>query len=308
MSFNAKACAARLHFPYGGMRTLVETCGGQSDILGAIFVSDLPQYFRQINELQMKHFLKKIVAKTGYEIRRQQPIHGLEGFELFNVLRNDPIQDGELQKFLRFVLQNLRHTKSQIFQDLFVLFALDHKRDGYFVEFGAADGDFLSNTVLLEQQYGWRGIVAEPSRNWHKALRANRKCDIDLRCVWSETGRSLRFSQAPDPLLSTVSEFKGRDGHNRSGSKDYSVETVSLNDLLEQHNAPQVIDYLSIDTEGSELTILKSFDFNNRSFRAITVEHNYNRLRDDIFSLLISKGYKRIFENVTMWDDWYVTT
>jgi FkbM family methyltransferase len=254
----------------------------------------------------MKDFLKKVISKSGYELRRKQRIHGLEGFELLNELRGDPSLDGELQRFLRFVLQNLTHTRSQIFQDLFVLFALDQKRNGYFVEFGAADGDFLSNSILLEQKYGWHGIAAEPARSWHSALKVNRQCAIDLRCVWSETGKMLTFSEAPDGVLSTVSEFKGSDGRSRSGSEDYTVETVSLNDLLEHHAAPKIVDYLSIDTEGSELTILKSFDFERRSFRVITVEHNYTRLRDDIFSLLISKGYKRVFENVTMWDDWYV--
>lgn len=294
--------------PLERQRESIVAMGGWAAELASGEASDGKTHFQQIKRLQMKNFLKKIISKTGYEVRRKQPIHGLEGFELLNKLRNDPSHDGELQKFLRFVLQNLTHTKSQIFQDLFVLFALDHKRDGYFVEFGAADGDFLSNSLVLEQQYGWRGIAAEPSKNWHKGLQANRKCDIDLRCVWSETSRTLTFSEAPDAVLSTVSEFKGRDGANRSGSKEYSVETVSLNDLLEQHNAPKVIDYLSIDTEGSELTILKSFDFERRSFRVITVEHNYSRTRDDIFSLLTSKGYKRIFENVTMQDDWYIMT
>ncbi len=54
------------------------------------------------------------------------------------------------------------------------------------------------------------------------------------------------------------------------------------------------MDYLSIDTEGSESTILQSLDFKERKFRIITVEHNYVRPeRDDIFSLLSSHGYEK---------------
>jgi hypothetical protein len=53
---------------------------------------------------------------------------------------------------------------SQIRQDLFVLFALG-KTPGYFVEFGACDGVYLSNTFLLETYYGWSGLLVEPSKH-----------------------------------------------------------------------------------------------------------------------------------------------
>ena len=39
------------------------------------------------------------------------------------------------------------------------------------------------------------------------------------------------------------------------------VETLSLVDLLTQNNAPSLIDYLSLDTEGTELEILQSNDY-----------------------------------------------
>ena len=254
----------------------------------------------------MKKMLHKAASRLGYEIRRTQPKRGLYGLEMLNKLRGEPSNDGDLEKFLRFTEQSLSRSKSQLFQDLFVLFALDQKRSGYFVEFGAADGRFLSNTILLEQDQGWHGIVCEPSAKWHADLSASRKCRIDLRCVWNQTGKTLRFSEAPDAVLSTISDFASLDGHDRSGSKEYLVETVSLNDLLIQHQAPRKMDYLSIDTEGSELTILKSFDFTRWSFQIITVEHNFTRARDEIYSLLVSKGYARVFENVTLQDDWYV--
>ena len=55
------------------------------------------------------------------------------------------------------------HVKSQIGQDLFALYALDWKRSGYFVEFGATNGVDLSNTFLLEKDFAWTGILAEPA-------------------------------------------------------------------------------------------------------------------------------------------------
>ena len=88
----------------------------------------------------------------------------------------------------------------------------------------------------------------------------------------------------------------------------YLVETVTLNDLLKQNMAPTLIDYLSIDTEGSEFEILKAFDFSRYDVRLITVEHNYRKDRDDIYRLLLSNGFVRKFATISLVDDWYVNS
>jgi Methyltransferase FkbM domain len=91
----------------------------------------------------------------------------------------------------------------------------------------------------------------------------------------------------------------------RAGNR-YTVHTVSLNDLLEQHGAPGKIDYLSVDTEGSELRILSAFDFEKYSVDVINVEHNFTVDREAIHALLVSKGFVRKFEMLSLFDDWYV--
>ena len=49
--------------------------------------------------------------------------------------------------------------------------------------------------------------------------------------------------------------------------------TVTLADLLEQHNAPRTIHYLCLDVEGAEQTILEPFDFDGKwNILAISVE------------------------------------
>jgi hypothetical protein len=65
------------------------------------------------------------------------------------------------------------------------------------------------------------------------------------------------------------------------------------------------MDYLSIDTEGSELKILQSLDFSRWRFRVITCEHNFTVDREAIHSLLTAKGYVRRWEEYSQWDDWY---
>jgi FkbM family methyltransferase len=195
---------------------------------------------------------------------------------------------------------------SQIKQDLFVLKHLGGKERGYFVEFGASDGKTLSNTWLLEKRFGWRGLLAEPSHHWHDLLKANRPGPIDTRCIWKETGCRLPFHETQDNYLS------GLDGPTCPITSTYEVETVTLSDLLNCHSSPPLIDYLSMDTEGSELDILQRFTedngFDRYKFNAITVEHNFNPTkRQAIMKLLTERGCQRVHEKLSDFDDWYVS-
>lgn len=84
----------------------------------------------------------------------------------------------------------------------------------------------------------------------------------------------------------------------------YTVGTVSLFDLLREHGAPARVDFLSIDTEGSELEILREFDFSSTRFSAITIELNQNA--NEITSLLSSHGYLRVLSSHSQWDGWFI--
>lgn len=199
-------------------------------------------------------------------------------------------------------------SKSQLRQDIFVLSELGFKRDGYFVEFGATNGKDLSNTWLLEKEFNWRGILCEPASVWHNDLRKNRSSIIDTRCVWSASKKQLNFMECNQKELSSVFECAFDDFHanSRASGRQYSVETVSLEDLLSQHDAPMDIDYLSIDTEGSEFEILSAFNFEKYKIKIITVEHNYTASREKIQSLLLEYGYDRKYPYLSQFDDWYV--
>ncbi|MGR3603436.1 MAG: FkbM family methyltransferase [Heliomarina sp.] len=203
-------------------------------------------------------------------------------------------------------LDMLDRSHSQVRQDLFALSALDFKKNGFFVEFGATNGVELSNSLLMEQEFGWSGILAEPAQGWHSALRQNRKAEIDTRCVWKESGHEVQFTETASAINSSISTFVKTSRKMRGQS--YTVETVSLNDLLESHNAPGEIDYISIDTEGSEFDILNALDFDRWSFRVMTVEHNFEPQREQIQELLKSKGYTHVYPEVSRFDDWYLRT
>lgn len=210
--------------------------------------------------------------------------------------------------FISFAGKRLDFSSSQIMQDLLVLFIFREKGKGYFVEFGATDGVYLSNTYLLEKRYGWQGILSEPAKIWHQALFQQRSCHIEKDCVWSKTGDKLLFNETENPEISTLEHFTENDSlaASRTKGKKYEVPTISLLDLLKKYNAPSFIDYISLDTEGSELEILAAFDFKQFSFGVITVEHNFSDNRQNIYDLLTREGYVRILEPLSMYDDWYV--
>ena len=86
----------------------------------------------------------------------------------------------------------------------------------------------------------------------------------------------------------------------------YQVETVCLKDLLDFHKAPKHIEFLSIDTEGSEFEILNGFDFQSYTFGAICVEHNFGPTQEPINSLLTKNGYVQIHSDLSEFDDWYI--
>lgn len=209
---------------------------------------------------------------------------------------------------LKSTLNIIRELKSQIQQDLFVLIAHNFKENGYFIDFGATDGVLNNNSWILENRFGWNGIVAEPSKQWHDELSKNRKCYISTKCVWKESGESILFNETNDAGFSTINTYSDSDHHeeSRKNGNLYSVETISLNDLLISANAPQKIDYLSIDTEGSEYEILNAFDFKKWDISVITVEHNFTDKRNMIKILLESKGFNRVLSSISQFDDWYI--
>ena len=213
-------------------------------------------------------------------------------------------------KFPEDLEKNGRFFTSQLFQDWFALFFNKLKPNLFFVEIGATNGIYLSNTYILERYYNWKGIIVEPLPTFKKSIESNRKCTVDTRCVYSATGQTVKFVESVDSLeLSGIESLLPVDMNsgNRANRNVIEVETVSLNDLLKQHNAPQIIDYLSIDTEGSEYEILSAFDFGRYKISVITVEHNFvEPQRSAIKNLLESNGFIRIGTNVSKWDDWYV--
>lgn len=182
-------------------------------------------------------------------------------------------------------------------QDFFVLDKLCYKKQGFFVDIGAADGITGSNTFILEKFYKWNGICIDPNPALLKSLCGSRDVIISDLCVYKDTGQILPFKYLNDPT-----QFYG--WNLRAGLEEciqdtavnlntINVLTVSLNDLLKLYRAPVDIDYISIDTEGSEYEILSTFDFSKYNVKIITVEHKSSD-RQKIKLLLESNGFELV--------------
>jgi len=262
----------------------------------------------------MKKFILKLFEFFGLKLLK------IKTFDKYlkksNKLINlELIKDIDDLNNVKLFLKYLDRSKSQtqrVAMDLFVLLNLNFKKNGYFVEFGGGNGVLNSNTYLMEKEFGWTGILSEPGKIYYPDIVNNRTCHIEKSCVWSESDIELTLVEAPkkiDSGMSSIIQFAYDDQYayvRKKGIK-YKVKSITLLDLLKKYNAPSTIDYISIDIEGSEYEVLKNFDFSKYRFNFITCEHMFvKKKREDIYNLLTKNGYKRISEDLSIQDDWYV--
>ncbi len=164
---------------------------------------------------------------------------------------------------------------SQCGQDLIVLKYLENKRNGYFLDIGCGYPITINNTYLLEKNYGWSGL----SLDIENYLEPNGK-------TWAETRNSIHIL-------------------NNALNIDYSF-------LLNEHNAPKVIDFITMDLEPPTLTfeLLYKIPFNEYSFNFISFETDEGRKGGDYRKLksreyITSKGY-HLLGNLGGQDDLYI--
>jgi FkbM family methyltransferase len=202
---------------------------------------------------------------------------------------------------------------SQIGQDVWVDTTLHQKRGGYFVELGACDGIYFSNTLCVEKDRGWSGLCIEPNDMYFRQLKTQRTCTVSNALVSDTEGQTVTFcnSEAASGILDAhVGPFTRK---NVTATKI----TSTLANELSKANAPHIIDYLSLDVEGHEYTILSTFPFDTYKFRCLTVEHNEPHvgpeMRNKIRAILEENGYRFVKGNddVHRWghgpiDDFYI--
>lgn len=198
-------------------------------------------------------------------------------------------------------------SESQLLQDVFCAVVLDEKERGFFVEVGVGSGRSISNTYMLEKHYAWDGLLCEPNRSSHDSIAACRSALLERRAAASTSGMRLRFEEVLN--AGEFSRIAGTGDHKIDSGRttEYEVETVSLTETLSNMAAPSEIDYLSLDTEGSEVDILRGLDLSRFKFKVMTIEHNFNSAtQSQIGTILKPFGYRKVFPHISGFDAWYV--
>lgn len=180
------------------------------------------------------------------------------------------------------------------------------KNKGVFVEVGAGDGIKFSNSFFFERSRNWSGLCIEPRASEFQKLITNRTCKCENICI-SNSGKPEKFAEFTGnwlPMLSGIErtfydphKIKVEEGlsqsHHHHTKTVYEIPSITLQALLDKYGMVHV-DYCSIDTEGCELEVLQTIDFNKASVNIFSIENNYNNT--DIPLFMKSKGYELITE------------
>jgi len=189
---------------------------------------------------------------------------------------------------------------SQKNEDIIIDKLLKFKKKGFYIDIGANDPSVISNTKRFYNK-GWRGINIEPNPLIFKKLQKNRSKDINLNIGISNHQDKLLFYIFDAHTLSTFSKKQARvyklGGHKIV--KKISIKTFQLKQIFGKYLKKRKVDFMSVDTEGYDMLILKSNDWFRYKPTVICVEstidkNSNNKGYSGIDFFLRSLGYKKI--------------
>jgi FkbM family methyltransferase len=173
---------------------------------------------------------------------------------------------------------------AQNHEDVFLHRIFKDKKDGFYVDVGANDPNEISITKAFYLA-GWSGINIEPDPMSFQKLVEHRKRDINLNVGAGENEEELTFFQLKvktdqedsTTVLSTFShEIAERHCKEFNIDKiETKVKIMKLSDIFSQHATGKEIDFMIIDVEGWELSVLKSADFKTFRPKVIVIEATY---------------------------------
>ena len=164
--------------------------------------------------------------------------------------------------------------------------------DGTYLEIGACDGLLYSNTKTLEDYFNFTGILIEPQEKFFNNIQNNRsttKNELYNCAVTNNDTETISFignnaeAGVETDINTNLSKF--------NWSKSYDVPNKKMKDIL-KNSRFEYIDFMIIDVEGSELSLLKSIDFDFPIYCIIIETHSAEQEKNKIFgNYLKSKGF-----------------
>ena len=186
-------------------------------------------------------------------------------------------------------------TYAQNFEDVMLNRLFHEQASGFYIDVGAWDPHLHSVTKHFYKR-GWRGVNVEPLRWKFEAFERDRPRDINLNVAVGESTGQMRFYECrEETYLSTPDPDMANQFKTRGGTViEYMVPVVTMNHIFEQHCPPSV-DFLKIDIEGWEKTVIASCDWRRFRPRALVIEATKPATRP--------KSWDDI-DSIAMWDEW----
>ena len=200
----------------------------------------------------------------------------------------------------RFFYQMFRKSFSQNKEDLIIDKLLNFKRKGFYVDVGAYDPNRFSNTKRFYQR-GWRGINIEPDLENYKKFETARPLDINVNVGIGSREGTMTFYKMFPATLSTFSERSAKS-YEKSGyeiSQKIPVAVKTLAGVLDKYSPKKKIDFLSVDTEGFDLEVLESNNWEKYKPKIICVESSLpgSGITASCENFLKKVGYRKILDN-----------
>ncbi len=183
---------------------------------------------------------------------------------------------------------------------------IGYKTNGYYVEIGGYDGINFSNTYGLAK-IGWLGLIFEPQPYIFETCVENYKeypnVKMEKCCIGSYNGDIDLYVGGPLTTTSKemVDKYKSLEWSKGLFMGDvYPIKSpiYTLDNILNKYNWPIEFDVLVIDTEGTELEVLKGFSIDKWKPKMMIIEVNEtHQEKIEINELLEKHNYKKIHED-----------
>jgi FkbM family methyltransferase len=154
-------------------------------------------------------------------------------------------------------------------------------RDGFFIELGGMDGITYSNTLFFETFLNWTGVLIEPTFSQFEKLKENRKNTYNFNYAISQVEGLVEFigDGALGGLTKTMSDLHRKGWNLDDTFSPFSVNGIPISKLLIDLKIERV-DLFSIDVEGGELEVLKTYDWTIPTY-LILIEGDYTSSEDE---------------------------
>ncbi len=233
---------------------------------------------------------------------------------LFNLIKTIywRILDFSLKHYTRVKLDNLfiffkliRRFKTNYFnfefhsqqnEDKYLLnnFNIEQVQNGTYLEVGAYDGFLFSNTLFLQNEFNFSGILIEAQTSLFNSLKENRPKNFLVNSAVTNSN-NLSIDFIGNSLEAGVFDELSTNLEKFPDWSKYKVPNKKMSEIIKDSNF-DYIDVMFIDTEGSELEVVESIDFNIPISLIVIEAHQYNKLRDKkLKSILIKQGYKFLY-------------